>query len=452
VSDAARLGLDPHGEALAAGARRLRWAVQAAFFLNGVTFATFLARLPSTKTRLHLAESTLGLALTVLGIAGVATMQVAGRVIARSGSDQVTGWALTAMPVALLGTALATDTTTWLVALVVFGMVAGLLDLSMNAQGVVVERLTGQPVLSTCHASWSLGSMVGAGLASLALATATPPPAHVAVVGILVLGTWVAMRAYVRPAGSGQAVTGSVKPGSSVGAGSSVEAGNGRESRDSFWRAGWSRRVVALGGMGAAALLAETTVSNWGGVYLHAERGASLAVASLGFTALTTCQTLGRLVGDRAQQRVGRTHLVRVLAATAVAGLVIAVLSPGIAGVVAGFAVLGVGLSVLLPVLLSAVGSIGADDEGAALALSRFTTLTYSGSLLGPVAVGALAEAVGLRLTLTALIPLLGAVVVTAPLTGAGPRPSGRGGRLAQVVDLTLGPRDRRAARRDQSS
>jgi fucose permease len=179
-------------------------------------------------------------------------------------------------------------------------------------------------------------------------------------------------------------------------------------------RAGWTRRLLVLGTMGATVLTCEAAVANWSGVLLHEHLGAPLGVASLGYIAFTGCQTAGRLAGDRLFARYPARVLVRLGSAVAAGGLTIVVLSPRPALAIAGFAVIGVGLATPLPVLFSVVGHIGAGGDGASALIARFTTMTYSGILLGPALIGWIAQAIGLTWTLAALIPLLSYVAYHA--------------------------------------
>jgi hypothetical protein len=156
-------------------------------------------------------------------------------------------------------------------------------------------------------------------------------------------------------------------------------------------------------------LTCEAAVANWSGILLHDHRGASLGVASLGYVAFSGCQTAGRLVGDRMRARRPAPVLVRAGAAVGAAGLVLVLLSPWPALSVVGFAVLGAGLAMPLPVLYGVVGHLGA-----APAIARFTTMTYSGILLAPPAIGWFAEAFGLEPTLAALVPALATVAALA--------------------------------------
>ncbi|MEV0721017.1 hypothetical protein AB0H87_41360, partial [Asanoa sp. NPDC050611] len=121
-------------------------------------------------------------------------------------------------------------------------------------------------------------------------------------------------------------------------------------------------------------------------------------------------QTVGRLVGDRLLARRAPHELLRAGTLTAAAGLAVVVLSPWPPLAIAGFAVVGIGLATPLPVLFGAAGHLGAATTGAAPAVARFSTMTYTGILVAPAIIGAAADLIGLTWTLAALAPLLAAV------------------------------------------
>jgi fucose permease len=175
---------------------------------------------------------------------------------------------------------------------------------------------------------------------------------------------------------------------------------------------GWTRPVLIFGAMGFVVMIGEAAVISWSGVLLHESRGAGLATAGLAFTAFTAFQTAGRLIGDRLTERYGADVLFRGCALVAVIGLTVVVAVPLWPAAIAGFALVGLGGSVLLPLIFSAVGRVGGVE--AATAVSRLTTFTYAGILIGPAVVGWFAAAVGLVWTFTGLVPLLLGVAANA--------------------------------------
>jgi MFS family permease len=372
---------------------RARWAVTSVFAGNGAAIASLVVRTPSLKLAHGLSAGQLGLVSTLFGVAAVITMQVAGRLAARVGSARVVRSATVALPLAALGVGLAGDVVQLGAAMLLVGSVHGMLDVTMNAHAVAVERALRRPIMNGCHAAWSIGAVAGSLAGGAAAAAGMSLARHYLCLGVVLVAGALLIGRWLLPADADRRA----RPAAA-------------DARRPGWRAGWTRRLLVLGTMGATVLTCEAAVANWSGVLLHENLGATLGVAALGYIAFTACETAGRLVGDKLSARYPARILVRTGAATAAGGLTAVVLSPSPALVIAGFAVMGLGLATPLPVLFSVVGHLGADGAGAAALVARFTTMTYSGILLGPALIGWVAQAVGLTWTLAALIPLLWAV------------------------------------------
>jgi MFS family permease len=169
-------------------------------------------------------------------------------------------------------------------------------------------------------------------------------------------------------------------------------------------RTGWSGALLLLGLTGTVLMICEGGALGWGGIFLHDERHATLSLAAAAITAYTGGQTVGRLVGDRLTSRWGGNSLFRLGAVIFAGGFAAAVLTPRPAAAVAGFALAGLGSSVLIPLTFSAVGRL--QGAPAATLVSRLTTFTYTGILLGPPLIGWAADQIGLATTIAALIPL----------------------------------------------
>jgi MFS family permease len=374
------------------GTPRARWAITTVFGINGMLIASLAVRTPSLKLDLGLTPGQLGLTAAAFGVAAVVAMQTAGGVAARVGSGWIVRAATLLLPVGLVGVGLVPGFTQLAVLLLGFGAVHGMLDVAMNAHAVAVERALGRPIMNGCHAAWSIGAVVGSLLGTGAAQVGMSRWLHYLVLAAVLVPLAYACGRALLP-GHPDRVAARSRP---------------------RWRAGWTRRVLVLGAMGASVLTVEAAVANWSGVYLHEHRGAPLGVAALGYFVFTGCQTAGRLVGDRLLARGSAARLVRVGALIAAGGLAVVVLSPSPAMGIVGFAVLGLGLATPLPVLFGVAGHLGTDGAGAAATVARFSTLTYAGILLAPAVIGWAAELAGLTWTLAALVPLLAAVAYAA--------------------------------------
>jgi len=158
----------------------------------------------------------------------------------------------------------------------------------------------------------------------------------------------------------------------------------------------WSWTLVCLAAMAFGSFLAEGVVADWSAVYLHSSLGAPVGLAAIGYTVFSCTMTAGRLTGDRAADLAGPDRLVRLSAGLAAVGFGVALLIGQVWSGLVGFALLGVGLSVVVPLVFTAAAAPGRPGPNLALV----TTSGYVGRLVGPALVGGLAEAIGLHAAL----------------------------------------------------
>ncbi|TDC99409.1 MFS transporter [Nonomuraea deserti] len=373
--------------------RRERTAVHLLFFLCGAAIGTWTARIPAIKHDLGLSDGRLSLALLAIAAGAVAGMTVVGRLVDRYGSARVMIPAALAQGVVLVPPACARNLGVLAGTLLVFGLVHGVLDVSMNANAVQVERASGRPVMSSFHAVFSIGGFAGAAAGGVfAHLSLTPATTFVSVgVVIVLLAVWAARWA-LRPAPSARAGAGGRPP----------------------------KGIVFLGVLAFCCLVGEGAAADWSSVYLHEDLGASAGFAAAGYAAFSATMTAGRLAGDRLAARLGAVALVRGCGLLAASGLGVALLGGHpVAGVI-GFACFGAGLSCIVPQVFSAAGH--RDPAYAGRALARTAAIGYLGFLSGPVLIGAAAELGGLprALAIPALLAAFVALAATALRARAG--------------------------------
>lgn len=378
---------------------RARTGTQAVFLVVGALFGTWFGRVPAFRDGLALSEGQLALALIVPTIGALITMQIAGSVIATHGSRRVLLLSAPLLPLTLLVAVLAGDLPTALLGLLLFGLVDGFVDVGMNAQGIAVERELGRPALSGMHAAWGVGAILAGLGATAAVAAGLSLVQHLAIVAVV-----------LTPVAAAAALTllddRVAEPEEPAAA-----------RRGGSWRAGWSRRVLALGLIGGAAMLCEGAVSGWTALYLSDELGAGAALAAFGYTVFTVAQTGTRVVGDAIRRRVRPVLLVRATALTAAAGLALVLLAPGVGLALVALALLGIGLAVINPIVFSAVGHGVERTRDSAAAIARYTTLTYGGILAGPAVIGWLADLTSVTVALACLFVPLAGILLGAGLT-----------------------------------
>jgi len=387
---------DGHPGRAPLAARRARVAVACAFGVNGAVIGSWAARVPAVKDRLGLSPGVLGLALVGLAVGGILAMPAAGALAARRGSRPVTRAALAACCLALPLPALAPGVPALGLGLLLLGAGNGAVDVAMNAHGVVVEERYGRPILSSFHGVWSLGALAGATAGGLAAGAGIPAGAHLAAAGGVLLAVGLVATAWLLPAGADRRPAGRV-----------------------FARP--TRPLAVLAVIAFCGLLAEDAAAQWSAVYLRDALGTSAALATAGYAAFSLAMTAGRLSGDRLVARLQPARFVRLAAVLASAGLGLGLAIGHPAAAVAGFALLGLGISCIVPVTFSAAARAGGTAGGPAIA--AVSTAGYLGGTVGPPAVGGLAELAGLPAALGLVAALTGLVALLAG--GASPS-SGR--------------------------
>ena len=353
-------------------------ATRLLFLIVGVGMATWAPLVPFVKARAGLDAGGLGLLLLCLGIGSIAAMPSAGAAAARFGFRPVLIAGTVAVVLTLPVLAYATAVAPLALALLLFGAGLGGIDCVMNLQAVAVERAAGRPMMSGFHGLYSLGCILGAGAFSALLAAGLDPlAATLAAVGCLV-----AMFSASLPG---------ILPRGDTAGGPAFAVPRGA--------------VLLLGLLCFAVFLTEGAALDWGAVFLIQNRGVDPAYAGLGYAAFSLTMTAGRLAGDRIVARIGRARVVGLGGLLAAAGLALAVAAPGWEAALAGYALVGAGCANIVPVLFTAAGRQTAMPES--VAVPAITTMGYAGILVGPAAIGLVAQATGLGIAFLIVAAIL---------------------------------------------
>jgi MFS family permease len=392
-------------------ASRALWATATVFFLTGTVFGTWAGRIPAVKADLRLTDGELAVAFLALEGAAVVGLQLGGVLVSRFYSRAALIWALPLFGVGLLGLGLSVNLVMLSAALAVWAVANSVVDVAMNASGVAVQHHLNRSVMSRLHAMHPLGGIVGAGIGAAAAHAGVPVEVHFAAVGavVAVLAS-VSTRALLDVAAERDTDAGADR-GTHV-----------RATPD--WRSGWSRPLLIVGVMAFCLTFAEGAANNWSAVYLsYLDASPSLAASVVAvFLALMAA---GRLAGDRLIIRFGPSAVFGGGASVAGLGMAAGLVVSHPAAGFAGLALLGLGLSVTVPITISAAGRM--PQLPTAVAVSRVATMGYLGSFVGPAVIGVLAEGVGLSWALALPVTLILATVpirrlmersVPAPPTG----------------------------------
>jgi predicted MFS family arabinose efflux permease len=370
-----------------------RAAVVAVFFALGATTGAWAARIPAIKAGLHLSAGTLGLVLLGPAIGSMLTMPVTGALLASVSPRRLVQIGVLAISVMLPLSTFAGSAWQLFAVLAGWGAGIGTMDVAMNTEAAAVQEHLGRTTMSSFHAAYSVGGLAGAGTGAIAAAAALSARANFIIASAVILGTGIACAQLFasRPAGH--------------------EGAGAQHQRRSRWPA-WSWTLACLALIAFGSFLAEGAASDWSAVYLHSSLGASPGLAAVGYTVFSVAMVAGRLAGDRLTDRTGPARLVRASAGIASVSFLAALLAGRVGTGLAGFALLGVGLSVVVPSVFTAASRIGTPGPNLALV----TSIGYLGMLAGPAIIGGLAEAIGLPSALATLVVITG---LTAVLAGA---------------------------------
>ena len=369
-----------------------RLAVSASFLLQGLCFSTWASRIPSIQQKLHLSETALGGVLLAVPVGLIASLPITGWLVAKYGSRTMTVIAVLIYSGILPLLGLAQTTTQLMAGLVLFGFGSNMANISVNTQGVGVEALYGRSILASFHGIWSLAGFLGASLGTYMIAQHVAPAAHFAGMAAAVCLGVALMRPYLLPA-------------------------DPPRPADQPLFVLPDKELMLLGILAFCSLLAEGTMFDWSGVYFKKIVQAPPARVGLGFTAFMSMMATGRFIADWFTNRFGRIRTLQLSGLLTTAGLSLAVALPGLPTAIAGFMLVGLGVSSVVPLVYSAAGRSRTMPAGVALA--AVSTVGFAGFLLGPPVIGLVAGLSSLRVSF-AIIAVMGLAV--AALAGPAAR------------------------------
>lgn len=373
--------------------RMARLAVAVYFFLTGVTFASWAARIPAVQAKLGLSPGELGVALLGTAVGELISMNLAGYLAARFGSRSITVIASICLSLMLPILALAPVLPVLVVTLMLFGASFGSVNVAMNTQGVAVERRYGRTIFSSFHACYSIGGLTGALVGGLVAAHNIAPLPHFLGMAFLGIILTLAVARFLLPAHT-----------DAQGAGVA------------FARP--TRTLLVLGLVAFCVVLGEGAMADWSAVYLNTILGAGMGLAAAGYAAFSIVMAVGRSFGDRLTNRLGPSMMVRLGGLVAAGGLTLALVGNWVPLALVGFGLVGAGFSVIFPLTLSAAGRTSKEVSGTTIA--TVATCGYVGFLVGPAAIGFAANALNLRLALGIVVLLSLCAAAFARVVGVG--------------------------------
>ncbi|MBA8840160.1 MFS transporter [Ochrobactrum sp. RH2CCR150] len=367
-----------------------RIAVALLFLANGYIFGGWAPKIPEFAARLGLDSAGMGLMILVFGIGSLSMMPVAGALSAQRGSGAVVRiFALAFIP-ALLIIALVPNVVTAVIVMFYFGGTMAAMDVAMNANAVAVEKSMRRAIMSSCHAFWSLGGLIGAASGGFLIAqfgsTVHALVSTVVAAGLIAVA-WPSVIAdkFHHPSGEKQKLTLPRNP------------------------LPWLVGVMAL-----FSMVPEGAIIDWSAYHMRQDLGASVTLAGFGFAAFSFSMAVMRFAGDLVRDRFGAVRTLRVCTVIAIIGMLIVGFSTDPYVSLVGFAICGIGISNMVPIAFSMAGNMPGVNPSVGLSIA--TTLGYSGMLVAPSLIGFVASHSGFGVVFIALPALLLVVLAFSSL------------------------------------
>lgn len=373
-------------------------AIMAMFFVQAFAGATVFPRIPDIQLGLGLSEGTLGLILMGIAVGGLTSIVFASWIIERIGTRAILAVAIPAIAVATVLMALAPGAGAAFAAMVLFGLSFSLSDVTMNVEADRVEAATGRRVMNRCHGMWSLGSLVASVLGAGARGVPLTPLVHFALVLAVVVAAaallvWSMRGLPPRPHAGARIGRVFVTP---------------------------TLATLLLVGVILAGVMADTTVRAWSVIFMRDVFDAPDWVEALTLPAFLITLTAGRMLGDRLVAAFGAVPLAAALLLVALLGLVVVLIAGDPWLALLGFALIGLGVSVVFPLTMSAAAALG--DRPASQNVTSVAMMISILMLGAPALIGQVAEQAGIRSAFMVLVPVL--LLALALSTRLAPRPA----------------------------
>ncbi|ELS51749.1 MFS transporter [Streptomyces viridochromogenes] len=375
--------------------RRARYAVAAVFAVHGAVTGSFATRVPWIQDHAGVSAGQLGLALAFPALGASVAMPVAARISHRFGARNALRGLIALWTLALTLPSLAPNLLTLCLALFAFGATAGMADVAMNALGVEVENRLDRSIMSGLHGMWSAGALIGSAAGTLAAHLGADARLHHALAAAALTFLGVLACRWVLD----------------------LQPAEDEEPPPRF--ALPPRSALLIGAVGFCAVFAEGASLDWSAVYLRDQLGTSAGLAAACTTGFTLTMALARIAGDRVVDRYGAVRTVRFSGVLATLGGLCIVASDRPAVAMAGFALLGLGIAVVVPLCFAAAGRSGPNPSPA---IAGVATITYTSGLVAPSAIGGIAQATSLMVSFCLVTVLAFGLAVFAGVLRAGDR------------------------------
>jgi MFS family permease len=361
-----------------------RISISAFFFTNGFLYANWTSRLPELQKYFGLNDGQLGIVLFYIALGSIVGMPLAGFLCNKFGSHKMVR--IYALLFCIAIPMVAFSQNVWLIKVLFFflGASSGSLDVSMNSQAVLVERLWGKIIFSSFHAVFSIGMALGAASGSLFSGFGIALQPH--------LWFWAIVFMVVVASASTKLVK--EHPDKSTSIKEKIEG--------SKWKA--LIAILPFGVIAFCCMTGEGAMVDWSAIFMNKVVGQSEVISAWAFATFGIAMTIGRTFGDCFIERYGKRKMMFFDAIIATIGLGLSLFFANFTFTFIGFFLVGLGLSTIVPIAFSSAGNL--KSVSPSVGISMVTSIGYSGFFIGPPTIGYLSEVYDLSIGLSFVLAL----------------------------------------------
>jgi MFS family permease len=362
-----------------------RWAVIAIFLANGTGLANWVARVPAIQDKIDATKLEMSLILWGPALGAIISFPVAGYLLGRFGSHTLTIVMSLLTCVGVAAISLGSSVASFFILLFCYGFCNAAMDVSMNAQAADVEAGLNIPIMSSFHGVFSIGGIVGAVMAGFFASRGVGLFPHLPIVSCSLLLLVIIAFKYLPPSEPKKSAPVFAVP---------------------------SKAVLIVGLIGFCALVGEGAMADWSALYMRDVLHTSEGFAAYGFAAFAVAMTIGRFLGDALTKRIGAKRILIAGGLLSAFGLLLGLTTQTVFTVLLAFACVGLGLSIMFPIMVSIAAKQSPDNTGPAIA--AVATMGYTGFLVGAPLIGFIAHYTSLSWGLGLVVVMSIAIVALA--------------------------------------
>lgn len=372
----------------------IRLRVLIFFLLQGLCFASWASRIPDIKDYLGVTDTRIwGLILFLIPVGKFLAIPLAGYSVSKFGSRIMVQISILGYGLALFLIGLSSNIYILGTCLVLFGIFWNLTDISLNTQGIGIEKLFGKTIMATFHGTWSLAACLGALIGFVMINLQITQTIHFSIIFVIILLLWLINRKYLQE----DNITEQQHP-------KEIENPKVKENKLKMPEI----VLLQLGLIGLFALIVESAMFDWGGIYfesiVHAPRS-----LQIGFLVFMIMMTTGRFLTNFAYNKFGKKKTIQIAGSLIFAGMFISGLFPSVIPCSIGFMLVGMGISCIVPTIYSVVGE--KSKTKTSIALTILSTISFIGSLIAPLLIGYVSHLRDMKYAYM-IIGIVGALIV----------------------------------------